>query len=118
MRVKRGFAGKQKHKRLLKLAKGYKGRRRNCYKIAKRAVEKALTYSYRDRRTKKREFRALWIVRINAAARLNGLSYSQFMSGLKKASVELDRKVLADMAIADAEGFASVANRAKEALAA
>jgi large subunit ribosomal protein L20 len=100
----------------LKLAEGFRGRRKDCFKLAKRAVEKALQFSYRDRRAKKRDFRGLWIVRINAAARLNGLSYSRFIKGLSNANIELDRKVLAEMAYSDPASFAVVAERAKAAL--
>jgi large subunit ribosomal protein L20 len=116
MRVKRGTAGRQRHKRRLKLAEGFRGRRNGCFKLAKRAVEKALQFSYRDRRAKKRDFRGLWIVRINAAARLNGLSYSKFIRGLSNAQIELDRKILADMAFSDPASFAVVAEKAKAAL--
>jgi large subunit ribosomal protein L20 len=116
MRVKRGFASRRRHKRRLKLAEGFRGRRKDCFKLAKRAVEKALQFSYRDRRAKKRDFRGLWIVRINAAARLNGLSYSRFIKGLSNANIELDRKVLAEMAYSDPASFAVVAERAKAAL--
>jgi large subunit ribosomal protein L20 len=100
----------------LKLAEGFRGRRKNCFKLAKRAVEKALQFSYRDRRAKKREFRGLWIVRINAAARMNGLSYSQFIRGLSKADIAVDRKVLAELAFSDPASFAAVAEQAKVAL--
>ena len=116
MRVKRGFASRRRHKRRLKLAEGFRGRRKNCFKLAKRAVEKALQFSYRDRRAKKRDFRGLWIVRINAAARLNGLSYSKLINGLAKANVELDRKVLAELAFHDPASFAVIAEKAKAAL--
>lgn len=116
MRVKRGFAGHRRHKRRLKLAEGFRGRRKSCFKLAKRAVEKALQFSYRDRRVKKRDFRGLWIVRINAAARINGLSYSKFIRGLKLAQIDLDRKVLAELAYADPAAFAVVAERARAAL--
>lgn len=116
MRVKRGFAGRRKHKRLLKLAEGFRGRRKSSYKLAKRSVQKALKYQYRDRRVRKRDFRRLWIVRINAAARINGLSYGRLMFGLKNAKIDLDRKTLAAMAITDPSGFASVAEKAKAAI--
>lgn len=116
MRVKRGFASRRRHKRRLKLAEGFRGRRKDCFKLAKRAVEKALQFSYRDRRAKKRDFRGLWIVRINAAARLNGLSYSKLIQGLAKANIALDRKVLAEIAFSDPASFAVVADRAKAAL--
>jgi large subunit ribosomal protein L20 len=98
------------------LAEGFRGRRKSCFKLAKRAVEKALQFSYRDRRAKKRDFRGLWIVRINAAARLNGLSYSKFISGLSKANIDLDRKVLAEIAFHDPAAFAVIAEKAKAAL--
>jgi large subunit ribosomal protein L20 len=116
MRVKRGFAGRRRHKRRLKLAEGFRGRRKDCFKLAKRAVEKALQFSYRDRRAKKRDFRGLWIIRINAAARLNGLSYSRLIQGLAKANIALDRKVLAEVAYSDPATFAVVAEKAKAAL--
>jgi large subunit ribosomal protein L20 len=116
MRVKRGCASRRRHKRRLKLAEGFRGRRSDCFKLAKRSVEKALQYAYRDRRAKKRDFRGLWIVRINAAARMNGLSYSALIRGLSNAKVELDRKVLAELAYADPASFAVVAEKAKAAL--
>ena len=116
-RVKRGVTAKARHKKVLTLAKGYRGRRGNVYRIAKQAVMKAGQYQYRDRRTKKREFRALWIARINAAVRELGLSYSTFMNGLKKASIEIDRKVLADLAIHDKVAFSKIAEQAKASLA-
>lgn len=115
-RVKRGPHRKEKRRRTLKLAKGFYGKKKNAYRIAKQAVERALKFSYRDRRQKKREFRRLWIVRINAASRENGLSYNRLISGLRKAGLELDRKVLADIAVHDAEGFAAVVEVAKDAL--
>jgi large subunit ribosomal protein L20 len=118
MRVKRGFAARRKHKRLLKLASGRIGRRGNCYKLAKRSVQKGLKYAYRDRRVKRREFRQLWIARINAAARLSGLSYSRFIRGLQNAQIAVDRKILADIAANDPAAFAVIAERAKSALAA
>lgn len=118
MRVKRGFAGRRKHKRLLKLAEGRIGRRRNCYKLAKRSVQKGLKYSYRDRKVRRREFRKLWITRINAAARISGLSYSRFIRGLQNAQIEIDRKILADIAANDPAAFATIAEKAKAALAA
>ncbi|BBL72505.1 50S ribosomal protein L20 [Methylogaea oryzae] len=108
-RVKRGVTARARHKKVLKQAKGYYGARSRVYRVAKQAVIKAGQYAYRDRRQKKRQFRALWIVRINAAARECGLSYSRFMDGLKKASIEIDRKVLADMAVFDKDGFAELA---------
>ena len=116
-RIKGGMNAKKKHNRVLKLAKGYRGARSNQYRTAKQAVMRALTSSYAGRKERKRQFRQLWIARINAAARMNGLSYSKFMYGLKLAGVELNRKVLADMAINDAEGFAKLAELAKSKLA-
>ena len=117
-RVKRGVTAKARHKKILDLAKGYSGARSRTYRVAKQAVIKAGQYAYRDRRQKKRQFRALWIVRINAQSRECGLSYSQLINGLKKAGIELDRKVLADMAVHDKTAFAAVAEKAKAALAA
>lgn len=117
-RVKRGVIAHARHKKVLKRAKGYYGRRKNVFRVATQAVTKAGQYAYRDRKQKKREFRALWVVRINAAARLNGLSYSRFINGLLKASVEVDRKVLADLAVHEPAVFAELAERAKAALAA
>lgn len=116
-RIKGGLNARKKHNRVLKLAKGYRGARSKQYRIAKQSVMRALTSSYAGRKQKKRQFRQLWIARINAAARLNGLSYSRFMYGLKVAGVELNRKVLSDMAINDAAGFASLAELAKTKLA-
>ena len=116
-RVKRGVTAKARHKKILDQAKGYYGSRSRTYRMAKQAVIKAGQYAYRDRRQKKRQFRALWITRINAQARECGLSYSMFINGLKKAEIELDRKVLADMAVHDKHGFAAVAELAKAALA-
>ena len=116
-RIKGGLNAKKRHNRTLKLAKGYRGARSKQYRIAKQSVMRALTSSYAGRKQKKRQFRQLWIARINAAARMNGLSYSKFMYGLKLAGVELNRKVLADMAINDAEGFATLAELAKSKLA-
>lgn len=116
-RVKRGVTAKQRHKKILKKAKGHYGARRKSFRVAKQSVTKAGQYAYRDRRNRKREFRSLWIVRINAAARSHGLSYSRLMDGLKKAGVELDRKVLADMAVFQPEAFGAVAEQAKAALA-
>ena len=115
MRVKKGFKARRRRNRILKLAKGSRGRRKKCYKGANRAVERALDCASRDRAVRKRNFRALWIVRINAAARGVGLSYSKLIAGLAKAKISLDRKVLADMAVADPTGFAAVANIAKAA---
>lgn len=112
-RVKRGVTARARHKKVLKQAKGYYGARSRVYRVAKQAVIKAGQYAYRDRRQKKRQFRALWIVRINAAAREFGLSYSRFMDGLKKASVAIDRKVLADMAVFDKDAFAELARIAR-----
>ena len=117
-RVKRGVTAKARHRKVLANAKGYRGARKNIYRVAKQAVMKAGQYAYRDRRQRKRQFRALWIVRINAAARLSGISYSQMINGLSKAAVEIDRKVLADMAVNDKPGFESLAERAKAALVA
>lgn len=105
-----------RHRKVIKNAKGYFGRRKNCFRTAVQAVEKAGQYAYRDRRVKKREFRKLWIQRINAAARLNGMTYSTFMNGLKKAGLELDRKVLSDIAITDEKAFAEIAKQAQAAL--
>ena len=117
-RVKRGVTARARHRKVLANAKGYRGARKNVYRVAKQAVMKAGQYAYRDRRQRKRQFRALWIVRINAAARLSGISYSQMMNGLSKAAVEIDRKVLADMAVNDKAGFESLAEQAKAALVA
>ena len=117
-RVKRGVIARKAHKKVLKAAKGFRGRRGNVFRIANEAVMRAGQYAYRDRRNKKRTFRALWIARINAAVREHGTTYSVFIAGLKKASIELDRKVLADMAVHDKAGFAAVLNQAKTALAA
>lgn len=116
-RVKRGVTARAKHKKILKKAKGYYGARSRVYRVAKQAVIKAAQYAYRDRRQKKRQFRTLWIARINAAARLNGLSYSRLMNGLAKAGVELDRKILADIAVSDPAGFQKLAEQATAALA-
>lgn len=115
-RVKGGTASINRHKKVLKLAKGYRGRGSKCYRVAIEKVEKALRYAYRDRRNKKRDFRGLWIQRINAGARINGLTYSALMGGLKKAGITLDRKVLADIAGQDAAGFAKICDQAKAAL--
>ncbi|MGL6040079.1 MAG: 50S ribosomal protein L20 [Deefgea sp.] len=117
-RVKRGVTARARHKKVLALAKGYRGRRKNVYRIAKQAVMKAGQYAYRDRRQKKRQFRQLWIARINAASRECGLAYSRFMNGLKKAGIEVDRKVLADMAIFDKPAFAAFVEKAKAQLTA
>ena len=116
-RIKGGMNAKKKHNRVVKLAKGYRGARSKQYRVAKQSVMRALTSSYAGRKQKKRQFRQLWIARINAAARMNGLSYSKFMYGLKLAGVELNRKVLADMAVNDAEGFATLAELAKSKVA-
>src|ERR1700712_410487 len=105
MRVKKGFKARRRRNRVLKLAKGFRGRRKNCFKRANQAVERALDYASRDRARRKRDFRSLWIVRINAAARLSGLSYSKFIAGLVKAQIGLDRKVLAEIAVSDPAGF-------------
>lgn len=115
--VKRGVTTKARHKKVLKAAKGFRGRRKNTIRVAMQAVEKAGQYAYRDRKVRKRQFRALWIQRINAAARLEGLTYSRFMNGLKLAGVELDRKVLADIAVREPEAFKAIAEQAKSALA-
>ena len=117
-RVKRGVTARARHKKVLALAKGFRGRRKNVFRIAKQAVMKAGQYAYRDRRTKKREFRRLWIARINAGSRALGLTYSKFIAGIKKASIEIDRKVLADMAVNDPAAFASIVEKAKAQLAA
>ena len=117
-RVKRGVTAHARHKKILKLAKGFRGRRKNVFRIAKQAVMKAGQYAYRDRRTRKRVFRQLWIARINAASRELGVSYSRFMAGLKKAQIDIDRKVLADMAVNDPASFAALVEQAKAASAA
>lgn len=116
-RVKRGVPGAKRRKKVLKRAKGYYGGRSNLHSVAVEAVEKADKYAYRDRRQRKREFRGLWIARINAAARQNGVSYSRLMAGLKAAEIEVDRKVLAQIALEDPQGFAALAERAKTAIA-
>jgi len=116
-RVKRGVTAKARHKKIIAQSKGYRGRRSNVYRIAKEAVMKAGQYQYRDRRNRKREFRALWIARINAAVRELGMTYSVFMSGLKKASIDIDRKVLADLAVHDKTAFSKIAEQAKASLA-
>ena len=115
-RIKGGLNAKKKHNRVLKLAKGYRGDRSKQYRIAKQSVMRAMASSYVGRKQRKRQFRQLWIARINAAARMNGLSYSKFMYGLKKSGIDLNRKVLADMAVADKEAFAKLAETAKAAL--
>ncbi|HEX4985670.1 MAG TPA: 50S ribosomal protein L20 [Burkholderiales bacterium] len=117
-RVKRGVTARARHKKVLEKSKGYRGRRGNVYKIAKQAVMRAGQYAYRDRRRKKRDFRALWIVRINAAAREFGMTYSTLISGLKKAAIEVDRKVLADIAVFDRAAFEKIAGQAKAGLGA
>jgi large subunit ribosomal protein L20 len=117
-RVKRGVQAKARHKKVLKQAKGFRGARSRTYKVAKQAVMRAGQYAYRDRRVKKRVFRSLWIVRINAAARDNGITYSQLIAGLKKANIDLDRKVLASLAVKDKEAFSLIAEQAKSNLAA
>jgi large subunit ribosomal protein L20 len=116
MRVKRGFKAKRRRKKILKLAKGHRGGRSKLFRTAADAVDKALMYAYRDRKARKRDFRRLWITRVNAAARMNNLSYSKFIHGLKLAGVNLDRKVLAELAISDPSGFAQIANLASEQL--
>ena len=113
MRVKRGFKARRRRNRVLKLAKGFRGRRKNCYKRANQAVERALAYSTRDRRRRRRDFRSLWIARINAAARLNGVSYSRLVAGLRRAGVALDRKILADLALFLPGDFAAVVKAAQ-----
>lgn len=117
-RVKRGVQARRRHKKVLKQAKGYYNARRKVFRVANQAVIKALQYAYIGRKQKKRQFRSLWIVRINAAARMHGLSYSRLMNGLKKANVELDRKALADIAVHDIAAFGQIAEQAKRALAA
>ena len=116
-RVKRGVTARARHKKVLDLAKGYRGRRSKVYRIAKEAVMKAGQYAYRDRRTRKRVFRQLWIARINAASRELGVTYSKFMAGLKKAQIDIDRKVLADLAVYDKAAFGKIAEQAKASLA-
>ena len=116
-RVKRGVTRHRRHQKVLKAAKGYRGRNKDAFSIAIEKVEKGLQYAYRDRRTRKREFRGLWIQRINAGARLHGLTYSQFINGIKKAGIEIDRKVLAELAFREPEAFGALAEQAKAALA-
>ena len=116
MRVKRGYKSRRRRKKILKLAKGYRGGRSKLFRTATDAVDKALMYAYRDRKVRKRDFRRLWIARINAATRMNNLSYSKFIHGLKLANVEIDRKVLAELAISDPSGFAQIASLASEQL--
>ncbi|NLW11285.1 MAG: 50S ribosomal protein L20 [Clostridiaceae bacterium] len=117
-RVKRAIRARARHRKVLKQAKGYFGHKSKLFKVANQQVMKSLTYAYRDRKNKKREFRKLWITRINAAARLNGLSYSRFMNGLSRAQITLDRKVLADIAVKDPAGFTALCEQAKSALSA
>ncbi|MBT6311653.1 MAG: 50S ribosomal protein L20 [Alphaproteobacteria bacterium] len=116
-RVKGGVTSRARHKKVIKLAKGYRGRSNNNYRLALERVEKAMQYAYRDRRVKKRNFRALWIQRINAAVRAHDMSYSQFMNGVNKAGIEVDRKVLAELAYSDDAGFKAIVDQAKAALA-
>jgi large subunit ribosomal protein L20 len=116
-RVKRGVTARARHKKVLELAKGFRGRRKNVYRIAKQAVMKAGQYAYRDRRNRKRVFRRLWIARINAASRSHGITYSRFMAGIKKAAIDLDRKVLADLAVNDPAAFGSIVEKVKAQLA-
>jgi len=116
-RVKRGVTARARHKKVIEQARGYSGRRKNVYRVAKQAVTKAGQYAYRDRRQRKRQFRVLWIARINAAARENGLSYSRFINGLSKAEIDIDRKVLADIAVHDKQAFSQLAEQAKSCLA-
>lgn len=114
-RVKTSVTTNKRHKKILKLAKGYRGRSKSCYRIAVEKVEKGLQYAYRDRRNRKRDFRGLWIQRINAAARIHGMVYSQLMGGLKKASIDIDRKMLAELAVNNPEGFAHIVEQVKNA---
>jgi large subunit ribosomal protein L20 len=116
-RVKRGVTSHARHKKVIKQAKGYRGRRKNTIRVAKQAVEKAAQYAYRDRRVRKREFRSLWIQRINAASREHGLNYARFMSGLKQAGIDVDRKILADLAVREPEAFKALVDQAQAALA-
>ena len=116
-RVKRGVTARARHKKVLSRAKGFRGRRKNVFRVAKQAVMKAGQYAYRDRRQRKRQFRALWIARINAAAREHGMTYSAFMNGLKKAAIDVDRKVLADLAVRDKPAFSAIASQVKASLA-
>jgi len=116
MRVKRGYKARRRRKKILKLAKGYRGGRSKLFRTATDAVDKALMYAYRDRRARKRDFRRLWITRINAAARMNNLSYSKFIHGLKLAGIELDRKILAELAVSDPSGFSQIAKTAAQQL--
>ena len=114
-RVSRGVTAKAKHKKILKKAKGYYGRRKNVFRVAVQAVEKSMQYAYRDRRNKKRDFRGLWVQRINAGARMHGITYSQFMNGLKKATIEIDRKVLAELAVNQPETFKALVEKSQSA---
>ena len=114
-RVKRGVTAHARHKKVIKQAKGYRGRRKNTFKVAKQAVEKSLQYAYRDRRKRKSDFRGLWIQRINAGVRLHGMTYSQFISGLKKSSVEIDRKILAELAVNQPDTFKALVEKAQSA---
>ena len=116
-RIKRGVTAHARHKKVISQAKGYRGRRKNVFRVATQAVTKAGQYAYRDRRQRKRQFRALWIARINAAARENGLSYSRLINGLSRAEIEIDRKLLADLAVTDKNAFTQLANQAKASLA-
>jgi len=115
-RVKGGAASHARHKKIIKMARGYRGRNKNAFRVAIERVEKGLQYAYRDRRVRKRQFRSLWIQRINAGARLSGLTYSQFMNGLNKAGIELDRKILADLAVREPDSFRALAEQAQKAL--
>ncbi len=115
-RAKSGKISKNRHKKILKLAKGYRGRAKNCFRIAIEKVEKALQYAYRDRRNRKRDFRGLWIQRINAAARIHGMVYSQLVGGLKKAAIDIDRKMLSELAVNNPEAFAQIVEQAKSAM--
>lgn len=117
-RVKKGIVNHARHKKVLKAAKGFKGRAGNCFRIATERVDRAMQYAYRDRRTKKRDFRALWIQRINAAVRMHGLTYSKFINGLNKAGIELDRKVLSDIAVRQPQAFGEIVAQVNKALAA
>ncbi len=116
-RVKRGVTNHARHKKIIKLAKGYRGRSKNCYRVALRRVEKALQYAYRDRRTRKRDFRSLWIQRINAGVREHGLTYSRFINGLNLAGIEVDRKILADLAVHEPDSFKNLVDQSQSAIA-
>lgn len=115
-RVKAGLTTKKRHKKILELAKGFRGRAKNCFRVAVQKVEKALRYAYRDRRNRKRDLRALWIQRVNAAVRLHGLNYSKFINGLNLAGITIDRKILSDIAVHEPEAFKAIAEKAKDAL--